>query len=83
MSDFYLFAGENYYPDGGAEDFIGVFENFESAEKTLFNTFSVKRWGGDYDLEWAHIADSRHRIIKKYKRDPFGALSGWIEDDYS
>jgi hypothetical protein len=49
-----LFAGDTYYPSGGAKDFIGSYESLEEAIKAV----------PGYD--WAHIADSTSMDILWY-----------------
>ena len=47
---FLLFAGNDYYPKGGAEDLYGVFETVQEAV-AHHNTIPMF----DYDGGWAHI----------------------------
>jgi hypothetical protein len=44
-----LFAGDNYYPSGGFQDFRGTFSELESA------TDFAKKSEEDYD--WWHVVD--------------------------
>ena len=65
MARYLLFAGSTYYPYGGWEDFIGVFESVEEA-KSYFHTHKH-----DELWEWYHIVeiDSLKLVEKRY----FGA----------
>lgn len=64
MKNFIVFAGDWYYPDGGAEDF-----------HIFYNTIEETR---DYikklHVDWAHIADYDMRIIEYWERDK----DGWV-----
>lgn len=61
MKKYLLFAGDNYYPMGGFDDFRGDFDTIELAEQHLKACFS--------DVDWAHIVDRDTRvIIKKYNQ---------------
>ena len=41
---FLLFAGDNYYPEGGWRDFQGAFMSIEAAEEH-FRTYDRFDWG--------------------------------------
>ena len=60
---FLLFAGNDYYPSGGAEDFIGSYDTIEDAiEARDACTF-------DYDGGWANIFDSKEeKIVRTFSR---------------
>ena len=47
-----LFAGNDYYPAGGAEDFIASFDSLEAA-KTAHDPSQFK-----YDGGWANVLDT-------------------------
>ena len=63
MKNYLLFAGAEFYPDGGAEDFIGCFESIAAAmdsfDKNLFD------WGNIFDMQ-------SQKIVKSFDGD-------WIE----
>jgi hypothetical protein len=40
-----LFAGEYYYPGGGAEDFVGIYESIEEAKAVYDASANADRWG--------------------------------------
>jgi hypothetical protein len=44
-----LFAGENYYPAGGVDDFVGVFESLIDAHNHAIH---------QVEFEWGHIVDT-------------------------
>lgn len=48
---FLLFAGDDYYPKGGALDLLGAFDSAEEAE----SAHDPKRF--NYDGGWANILD--------------------------
>lgn len=49
MKKYKLFAGEQYYPIGGYEDFKGNFDSLEEAMQSFDNTREA------YCGQWAHI----------------------------
>jgi len=60
LETYLLFAGENYYPEGGVEDFQGAFTTLEAAK-------AAHRPSGN---RWAHVAvwtDSRFEIVARTK----------------
>jgi len=46
-SKYKLFAGNDYYPSGGYDDFIGSFIDIDTAKKNIETEF--------YYQDWAHI----------------------------
>ena len=50
---FYLFSGDDYYPNGGANDFIGSFSTIEEAKESLF-----------YVRDWWHLTDDFMNIVE-------------------
>jgi len=73
MKRYLVFCGENYYPYGGMEDFIGDYDTIEECQSILKSTTIVREiLEDDYDYgvvnypEWSQIWDSVERkIIKK------------------
>jgi hypothetical protein len=60
---FLLFAGDDYYPKGGAKDLVGTFESVESSVDEHY----PERYR--YDGGWAHIYDSeKGEIVKSFNR---------------
>lgn len=57
MSRFILFAGNDYYPDGGMEDFYGLFDTVDDAidfvKKDIGDVFHC----GYNHGAWFHIVD--------------------------
>lgn len=79
MKRYLLFAGEKYYPGGGAYDFRDSFDTIEAAKDAPLATTS---WGSYAD--WAHIADRDDalRIIWHYTAPGSITnqhLAGWKE----
>ena len=59
---FIIFAGEEYYPLGGAYDIISVHNNLNKA-LIAFDS-AVKEY------EWAHIFDTNTSLlVKEFKKD--------------
>lgn len=57
MKRFLLFAGEDYYPQGGANDLIGAFDSVDEAKAAHDpNKFN-------YDGGWANILDVGTLVI--------------------
>ena len=52
---FLLFAGENYYPQGGAEDFICGYDTIEQAmdayDKMPLEEYEEKEWANILDIK--------------------------------
>lgn len=60
---FLLFAGNDYYPEGGAYDFHGSFVSIEEAVKG----HNPKMY--TYDGGWANIFDLKtEKIVKQFSR---------------
>lgn len=62
--NFALFAGDNYYPAGGWDDFVGTYETLDLAHEALKD----RRIG----VGWAQVVDLGHRAVvteweKSYK----------------
>jgi len=53
MKRYWLFAGDNYYPDGGWNDFVGTFDAVQDAMK--HEKITDKNVGSG---RWFHIVDS-------------------------
>lgn len=52
-----IFAGDIYYPVGGAKDIIGFYENFEVALAIFNNIILLDQY------EWVHILDIENQEI--------------------
>jgi hypothetical protein len=75
MKRFWLFAGEDYYPRGGMEDFIGDFDSLDEAkavfvvklrEEPYIDTNTYCREHGESrlyiyssDYEWGQVVDAQ------------------------
>lgn len=59
MKRYLVFAGKDYYPNGGAEDFYNDYEMAADAK------YAAAHLGGrnDGDLVWAHVFDSEARCV--------------------
>lgn len=59
MTTFYVFANDNYYPEGGAWDFRGFASTMDEARDI------IKKIPG-YDM-WAHIAAPTMEIVERWE----------------
>lgn len=59
MKRYWLFAGNNYYPMGGMEDFHNSYDTLEEAKKS----YKVLHEEDSYEYAWAHVYDSETRSI--------------------
>lgn len=65
MKRFLLFYGNDYYPEGGANDILGSFDLIQGAVDYVVRIDS-KRKKNDYDLfegTWAHVYDTTEQKI--------------------
>ena len=63
MASFLLFAGDDYYPKGGALDLIGAFESAAAAE-AAHNPHQFNYAGG-----WANILDMETlSVVRSFSR---------------
>ena len=56
MKRYILFAGKNYYPNGGMHDFVDSFDTATEAAKKYNN-------GADRIYQWYHIYDTQKSSI--------------------
>ena len=57
-----IFAGDIYYPKGGANDIIGYYQTFELA------LYKFNEYANNNEYEWIHILDTDiHDIVRQYK----------------
>ena len=62
MNNYLLFAGDNYYPSGGWEDFIGSFSTQEEAQDVGADKI-------EDEFNWYHVVDlSSGNIVAKGRR---------------
>jgi hypothetical protein len=79
INKYYVFAGQDYYPCGGAGDFIKIFDDIHEAIKFINNLMTYTIYcdmikndkyknGVPFDYyEWAHIANDEMKIILEYR----------------
>lgn len=61
---FALFAGEVYYPQGGWDDLVGVFESFQEAlVRCEQGPLGEDGEEGEFGFDWAHVVDLASREI--------------------
>lgn len=65
---FLIFAGYDYYPRGGWNDFIGSFSTLQEAEEAAKNVMAVS-CGETFDKDWLHIVslEMNRIVVKAYK----------------
>lgn len=62
MKKYLLFAGHEFYPDGGMEDFEGDYDSLDEIKEIVKNTFPEKEYN------WYQIVEySTLKIIKSGK----------------
>ena len=64
MKRYLVFAGFNYYPSGGWDDFVDAFSTLEEAQASAISCQSRGESGGSFD--WVQIVDceTRDKIIE-------------------
>lgn len=75
MKNLLLFGGENYYPDGGFDDFLGDFDNMQDVEKRIklaIKSYIISEKDGagleglelnPYVAHWFHVFDIAQKKI--------------------
>jgi hypothetical protein len=58
MNRYWLFAGDAYYPGGGAEDFVSTHADLGKAEKAGAQEMAERG-----SLSWAHIWDAEAEAV--------------------
>jgi hypothetical protein len=53
-----LFAGENYYPAGGIDDFIGLFDTIDAAKNQFIMGYDLFGEGELVQADWGQIVDT-------------------------
>lgn len=67
LKRYLLFAGHNYYPNGGWSDFVCSFDSIEECQKHFDTDDSL------YPFEWAQIVDVAEEVVvlaKSQMQDP-------------
>ncbi len=76
MSDYILFAGSHYYPNGGASDIKGTFNSIDEAKNYLSSSeflIGYRTFYEDEDL-WGQIYNLKTlRVVAEYCHD-----DGWL-----
>ena len=54
---YHLFAGMDYYPDGGMMDYVGTYKTIAAA-KQAFATPKKDDYGHHWNYQWGHIAEA-------------------------
>lgn len=55
---FALFAGDDYYPAGGMDDLIGVFDTPSEAQARFAAGYDPLVYGENIQADWGHIVDT-------------------------
>lgn len=73
MKRYLVFAGPDYYPHGGWEEFKSSHSDKQSAKHFIYQLFlkalKNQKSGQDdgYGVDWAQVVDSKHeKLIKEY-----------------
>lgn len=71
-----LFAGQNYYPQGGIDDLVGEFESIEEAQRVC----------GVAPYDWGHIVMLNAGTITPIlenptQAEPYGGWGPWVLRD--
>ncbi len=74
---YFVFAGERYYPEGGAEDFVGFYDTLEEAEKVMVERCLSINPYGEYgvpgDGAWGHVTNQYMRIVREFNPEAPGS----------
>ncbi len=82
MTVYLLFSGQNYYPQGGAGDFVSTHESLEAA-RAAFDVDEAKRadkWGqvASFDGEKLEVEDDFGSwYVGPPRSGPAGSFTGW------
>ncbi len=81
MTVYLLFSGQNYYPQGGAGDFVSTHESLEAARAAV-NVEETKRadkWAqvASFDGETLEVEDEFGSWYTGPKSGPEGQFKGW------
>lgn len=83
MNKYILFAGHNYYPEGGFDDFHGSFETIEAAKEWL--GLNPNKISNQYIDHWCHIVDrNTWEIVGRFKQSSINGnlrIAGLVEVD--
>lgn len=61
---YYLFAGSNYYPSGGVDDFIKILEPGDNFRELFLDKQDLELWNEiSFTVDWIHIADENMKKI--------------------
>lgn len=68
-----LFSGSNFYPSGGWEDFVGFYDDLESAKNALI------KLEHDSSFKWAHFVKDEKIVLFAYpeQKDDFLSSHKW------
>jgi 3-methyladenine DNA glycosylase AlkD len=74
MKRYMLFAGENYYPDGGMRDFIKSVATIQEA-----NEWCDEIKAGNNYFDWWQVVDSIEDMLVFYNLGNKGEIREWQE----
>lgn len=70
MNRYLLFAGNDYYPDGGWHDFKGSFHTLDGAE-AAYRDWQARPYDEGGTGEWGHVVDTKTgEVVFKDEREP-------------
>jgi len=67
MKPYLLFAGENFYPEGGESDFIGSFDSLDECE-SVYKEGTLYEWASILEIntgKW--YSDSKNSKTRNWK----------------
>lgn len=76
MKRFLVFSGDDHYPRGGYNDFVGDYETFTEASNKMVSL-------AHRDNKWVHLVDTELRIMISdtvTKNKPNANFRGWRID---
>jgi hypothetical protein len=76
MKRYLAFYGDNYYPNGGMDDFVGSYDTLDEAKSAVSEEHLKRTHPPHYswDSMWAHIYDS---VSDSEACMMHGGLSDW------
>jgi hypothetical protein len=73
MKRYLVFGGECHYATGGANDFIGAFDDKQEASDFGLSKYELHHREVEY-VEWYHVFDTiEQRICDKSRENPYGS----------
>jgi hypothetical protein len=68
---FLLFMGDNYYPEGGAEDLVGLYDTLDAALAAAAREAAGENYV--FPFAWANVLDVNRRFVLSLEFSADGA----------